>query len=283
MLKYILPKEAIGFLPFFPPTGGYLMKIVKNGRLFGKLNIVDVLILLVVIAAVAFLAVRMVSGSGGETPAADDPSAQANLRDTVLCEDMPLMQAENAVTAVTAEDYELKLDDDSILKVSPNQIFNSNKFQDAQITSAEILPQDDSADGQRVTVRFVIEAAAKNTVGSFYSAITRVPGYSDAKTAVANFTQWLASEMALKYGDGIRVNAIAPGFFIGDQNRRVLINPDGSLTDRSKKVLAKTPMKRFGDIKELNGAVHFLCSEAASFVTGAMLPIDGGFSAFSGV
>ena len=116
-----------------------------------------------------------------------------------------------------------------------------------------------------------------------YSAITRVPGYSAAKTAVANFTQWLASEMALKYGDGIRVNAIAPGFFIGDQNRRVLINPDGSLTDRSKKVLAKTPMKRFGDIKELNGAVHFLCSEAASFVTGAMLPIDGGFSAFSGV
>ena len=113
--------------------------------------------------------------------------------------------------------------------------------------------------------------------------ITRVPGYSAAKTAVANFTQWLASEMALKYGDGIRVNAIAPGFFIGDQNRRVLINPDGSLTDRSKKVLAKTPMNRFGDIKELNGAVQFLCSEAASFVTGAMLPIDGGFSAFSGV
>lgn len=143
------------------------MKIVKNGRLFGKLNIVDVLILLVVIAAVTFLAVRMVGGSGGETIAADEPSAQANLRYTVLCEDMPLMQAENAVTAVTAEDYELKLDDDSILKVSPNQIFNSNKFQDAQITSAEILPQDDSADGQRVTVRFVIEAAAKNTVGSF--------------------------------------------------------------------------------------------------------------------
>lgn len=143
------------------------MKIVKNGRLFGKLNIVDVLILLVVIAAVAFLAVRMVGGSGGETIAADEPSAQANLRYTVLCEDMPLMQAENAVTAVTAEDYELKLDDDSILKVSPNQIFNSNKFQDAQITSAEILPQDDSADGQRVTVCFVIEAAAKNTVGSF--------------------------------------------------------------------------------------------------------------------
>jgi NAD(P)-dependent dehydrogenase (short-subunit alcohol dehydrogenase family) len=116
-----------------------------------------------------------------------------------------------------------------------------------------------------------------------YSAITRVPGYSAAKSAVANFTQWLASEMALKYGDHIRVNAIAPGFFIGDQNRAVLINPDGSLTDRSKKVLAKTPMGRFGDITELNCAVQFLCSDAASFITGALLPIDGGFSAFSGV
>ncbi|MCD8033609.1 MAG: SDR family oxidoreductase [Alistipes sp.] len=116
-----------------------------------------------------------------------------------------------------------------------------------------------------------------------YSAITRVPGYSAAKTAVSNFTQWMATEMALKYGDGVRVNAIAPGFFIGDQNRAVLINPDGSLTERSKKVLAKTPMKRFGDISELNGTVQFLCSEAASFITGTIIPVDGGFSAFSGV
>jgi NAD(P)-dependent dehydrogenase (short-subunit alcohol dehydrogenase family) len=116
-----------------------------------------------------------------------------------------------------------------------------------------------------------------------YSALTRVPGYSAAKTAVSNFTQWLAAEMALKYGEHIRVNAIAPGFFIGDQNRAVLINSDGSLTDRSKKVLAKTPMKRFGDITEVNGAVQFLCSDAASFITGVVLPVDGGFSAFSGV
>ena len=116
-----------------------------------------------------------------------------------------------------------------------------------------------------------------------YSALTRVPGYSVAKTGISNFTQWMATEMAMKYGDGVRVNAIAPGFFIGDQNRAVLINPDGSLTERSVKVLAKTPMNRFGDLSELNGAVQFLCSQAASFVTGVVLPVDGGFSAFSGV
>jgi len=116
-----------------------------------------------------------------------------------------------------------------------------------------------------------------------YSALTRVPGYSVAKTGINIFTKWLASEMAMKFGDEIRVNAVAPGFFIGDQNRAILINPDGSLTDRSKKVLAKTPMGRFGDISELNGLVHFLCSDSASFITGAIIPVDGGFSAFSGV
>lgn len=116
-----------------------------------------------------------------------------------------------------------------------------------------------------------------------YSAITRVLGYSTAKTAINIFTQWMAMEMATKFNEKVRVNAIAPGFFIGDQNRKVLINEDGSYTERSKKVLARTPMGRFGDIKELNGAVQFLCSDAASFITGVILPVDGGFSSFSGV
>ena len=135
------------------------------------------------------------------------------------------------------------------------------------------------------------EVMAKKKKGSIinissmatYSAMTRVPGYSVAKSGMNIFTQWLATELAQKFGEGIRVNAIAPGFFIGDQNRAVLINPDGSYTERSYKVLAKTPMGRFGDISELNGIVQFLCSDAASFITGTIIPVDGGFSAFSGV
>lgn len=116
-----------------------------------------------------------------------------------------------------------------------------------------------------------------------YSAITRVLGYSMAKTSINIFTQWMAMEMSLKFSEKIRVNAIAPGFFIGDQNRAVLINPDGSYTNRSEKVLAHTPMKRFGDISELNGIIKFLCSDEASFITGTIIPVDGGFSSFSGV
>lgn len=116
-----------------------------------------------------------------------------------------------------------------------------------------------------------------------YDALSRVAGYGAAKEGVSNFTRWLASEMAIKYGDKIRVNALAPGFFIGKQNRTALLNEDGSLTERSQKVMNKTPMRRFGDINELNGAAQFLCSDAASFVTGVVLPVDGGFSAFSGI
>lgn len=114
-------------------------------------------------------------------------------------------------------------------------------------------------------------------------AITRVVGYSASKAAIDIFTKWMATEMALKFGDKIRVNAIAPGFFIGNQNRALLTNKDGSYTERGKTIINNTPMKRFGEAEELHGAVHWLMSDAASFVTGAIIPIDGGFSAFSGV
>lgn len=115
------------------------------------------------------------------------------------------------------------------------------------------------------------------------AAITRVMGYSAAKAAVDNFTKWLAVEMAKKYGDGIRVNAIAPGFFIGEQNRRLLLNEDGSLTQRGQTIIQETPMARFGEAEELIGCVVFLASQASKFITGTIIPVDGGFSAFSGV
>lgn len=114
-------------------------------------------------------------------------------------------------------------------------------------------------------------------------AITRVMGYSASKAAIDNFTKWMAVELAQKYGDGMRVNAIAPGFFIGNQNRALLTNTDGSYTDRGNTIIKNTPMNRFGNADELNGAIHYLCADASKFVTGIVMPIDGGFSAFSGV
>lgn len=114
-------------------------------------------------------------------------------------------------------------------------------------------------------------------------AVTRVVGYSASKAAIDNFTRWMAVEMATKFSGNIRVNAVAPGFFIANQNRRLLTNEDGSYTDRGKAVIDKTPMNRFGEPEELNGVVHWLISDASSFVTGTIVPVDGGFSAFSGV
>jgi len=115
------------------------------------------------------------------------------------------------------------------------------------------------------------------------SVITRVVGYSAAKAAIDNFTKWIAVELAQKFGDKLRVNAIAPGFLITEQNRSLLTNEDGSLTDRGNTILKITPFKRFGEPDELVGTVLWLASDASKFVTGAVIPIDGGFSIFSGV
>jgi NAD(P)-dependent dehydrogenase (short-subunit alcohol dehydrogenase family) len=118
---------------------------------------------------------------------------------------------------------------------------------------------------------------------SAMTPLTRVVGYSAAKSAVSNFTQWLAVEMAKKFGEGIRVNAIAPGFFLTEQNRNLLTQTDGSLTARGQSIIAGTPFARFGEADELCGALIWLCSDASKFVSGIVVPVDGAYSAFSGV
>lgn len=127
--------------------------------------------------------------------------------------------------------------------------------------------------GRGVVLNFCSESALR--------PLTRVAGYGAAKAAVANFTKYLAGELARKYGEGFRVNAVAPGFFLTEQNRSLLTAPDGSYTERARTILAHTPFGRFGRPEELLGTVHYLISDASSFVTGTLAVVDGGFDAFS--
>jgi NAD(P)-dependent dehydrogenase (short-subunit alcohol dehydrogenase family) len=116
-----------------------------------------------------------------------------------------------------------------------------------------------------------------------FRPLTRVVGYGAAKAAISNFTEWLCVYMNQNHGPDIRVNAIAPGFFLTEQNRFLLTNEDGTPTARGKQIIDSTPMGRYGDPKELIGTLVWLISDAAKFVTGVVVPVDGGFNAFSGV
>ncbi len=135
------------------------------------------------------------------------------------------------------------------------------------------------------------EAIAKTGKGSIVNissmnskrAITKVLGYNMGKAAVDCYTQWFAVELANRYGDAIRMNALAPGFFLTEQNRNLLTLPEGGYTDRGSKVIRNTPFKRFGHPDELIGALVWLLSDASAFVTGSMICVDGGFSIFGGV
>ena len=138
------------------------------------------------------------------------------------------------------------------------------------------------------TMAFV-DVMAKNKEGvivnfcseSALRPLTRVVGYGSAKAAIANYTRYMATELAAKFSPEIRVNAIVPGFLLTNQNRALLTNPDGTYTDRAKAIIAHTPCGRFAEPEELFGTIHYLISDASSFVTGALSVVDGGFDAFS--
>jgi len=145
--------------------------------------------------------------------------------------------------------------------------------------------------GTLIPTQIFGEAIAQTGKGSIVNissmnskkAVTKVLGYNMGKAAVDCYTQWFAVELANRYGDKIRMNALAPGFFLTEQNRNLLTTPDGGFTPRGQSVIKQTPFKRFGDPDELKGALVWLLSDASQFVTGAMICVDGGFSIFSGV
>lgn len=129
------------------------------------------------------------------------------------------------------------------------------------------------AQGKGAIINFSSEAS--------FRPLTRVCGYAAAKAGISNFTAFMAAECAKKFGEGIRVNAIAPGFFITEQNRSLLTNPDGSYTQRGQDVIRQTPFGRMGDPEELCGTIHYLMSDASKFVTGTVAVVDGGFNVFA--
>ncbi len=165
-------------------------------------------------------------------------------------------------------------DDKTILDLDPaamRTVVDLNLM--GTVLPTQIFSQPMTTQKAGVIINFSSESAMR--------PLTRVVGYSAAKAAVTNFTKYMAVELATKFGEGLRVNAIVPGFFLTEQNRALLTNPDGSFTARGGKVIAHTPAGRFGKPEELLGAIQFMCSDASKFMTGTTLVIDGGFDAYS--
>ena len=141
------------------------------------------------------------------------------------------------------------------------------------VLPTEVFAETMASQKEGIIVNFSSESALR--------PLTRVVGYGAAKAAISNLTKYLAGELAIKFGEGLRVNAIAPGFFLTEQNRALMTNPDGSYTPRAESVIAHTPFRRLGTPDELYGTIQYLISEASKFVTGTVAIVDGGFDAFS--
>ena len=167
--------------------------------------------------------------------------------------------------------------------ITPEQTFfdlNTDEFEKVlslnltgTVIPTQIFLKPMAEKGKGVIINFSSMAA--------FRPMTRVCGYAAAKAGISNFTAYMATECAKKFGEGIRVNAIAPGFFITEQNRELLTNPDGSYTERGQDVIRQTPFGRMGEPEELCGTIHYLMSDAAKFVTGTVAVVDGGFNAFA--
>lgn len=171
-----------------------------------------------------------------------------------------------AVVEPTASVFDLNMD-------SLKQVVDLNLF--GTVMPTQVFGAEIAKNGSGSIVNISSMASQK--------AITKVLGYSMAKSAIDGYTKWFAVELANRYGDKIRMNAIAPGFFLTEQNRNLLTNPDGSFKERGNLVIKQTPFKRFGSPEELEGALIWLLSDASKFVTGTIINVDGGFATFSGV
>ncbi|MGM0365552.1 MAG: SDR family oxidoreductase [Actinomycetota bacterium] len=156
-----------------------------------------------------------------------------------------------------------------------NQVVNLNLFGGA-ILPAQVFGKEMAKNSRGGSI---INISSMNA----FRPLTKIPGYSAAKAAVSNFTQWLAVHLAKEYNKNLRVNAIAPGFFLTSQNHYLLFDKDENLTERGRSIIAHTPMAEFGKPQNLVGVCIWLASEASRFVTGIVIPIDGGFSAYAGV